>query len=232
MMRARALFGTLSACALAIACGGATATNLFDAPGGSQPEPVDASSGGDADGKPHDTIDASSAPDGHATVDGDIGGGHDDGSTIADGAALEDAAIPDSSVFIDAPVKDDPGVRCGEQNGSTRYCSGSSNSCCYTASPGNPGGGGGSFKCEPSASSACAGLAIECDDDADCKGQICCGTLINNRYQSVRCSITCGNTGTGTFIHFCDPNAAIDVCAADNLQCMPSSVLPGYYRCG
>src|SRR5439155_11424017 len=105
MMRARVLFGTLVACALAIACGGATANNLFDAPGepGSS-DLADAAPAADVNGGPHDTLDASSASDGHAKPDGDVGGGHDkDASEIPDTSApLDVVEIPDSPVAIDA----------------------------------------------------------------------------------------------------------------------------------
>lgn len=201
----------IGAVSLAVACGGAAPSgDLF---GGST-----SGSGGDGGG--------TSIPDG-----GGSGGGDDASAPAADATApLKDSAAP-------PPVKDasqpdtyvppaDPGITCGTKNGTEAFCP-VGGACCATAPL---GGGAPSYRCASSAG-ACQGTAIECDDQADCNGQICCGQLANGRYDSVRCAATCDN-GAGTQgVRFCDPNAPTDECTAAGLTCGTSTTLPGFHVC-
>ncbi len=85
--------------------------------------------------------------------------------------------------------------------------------------------------------SSLAGLAIPCDDTAECSGQFCCGLLdVNNDvYTAIQCQATCDPAQNQ--IVFCDPTAVPDVCASipDNngppYTCGESTLLPGFYRC-
>jgi hypothetical protein len=84
--------------------------------------------------------------------------------------------------------------------------------------------------CTSSTFGGCFGLSIPCDDRADCPAaEVCCGTLANNgsRYNSVQCQASCDSSANE--YQFCDPNVAGE--CANGLQCTPSGVLPGYYRC-
>ena len=93
-------------------------------------------------------------------------------------------------------------------------------------------GGNPSFKCETPGIASCLGVAIPCDDKADCdKGNVCCGTTGNNgRYTQVQCQASCDPNNNE--YEFCDPNAQPDECAANGQTCsLASGVLTGYYRC-
>jgi len=81
------------------------------------------------------------------------------------------------------------------------------------------------------------GVPIQCDNEAECPGQFCCGTLDtgSDTYVSIQCQATCDPTQSQYV--FCDPNAATDVCSTiptnggPAYTCLPSGVLEGYYRC-
>jgi hypothetical protein len=117
----------------------------------------------------------------------------------------------------------------------TKYCKLGSEDCCATGS-----GSATTYRCLSSSTDTCTnsgGVAIPCDDEAQCPGQLCCGSLdtTNNVYVSVQCQATCDPL-QNQYV-FCDPTAPVDVCAtiATNggppYTCMASGVLPGYYRC-
>ncbi len=131
----------------------------------------------------------------------------------------------------------DPGIWCGDNGGAGDvFCKSSSQVCCVTSDGfGGGGGGGGGINqaCESSGIAACAGgLAVGCDDSADCSGgQVCCGTLTNDGYHSVQCQPSCTSTPATTAVRFCDGSAAKDECAPLGKTCQPSMRLPGYSVC-
>ena len=217
-------FTVVLASSALVACGGASDSGLFGGPGSIDIDAGAIDSGSTGHGGNPDA--GSSAPD--ATAGGDTGGGASDGGIdpLPDTGTAVDASPP---VVDAAPPDTNPGVYCGDTNGNATYCK-VGTACCVKSSSGLPGGGSGSA-CETSTVPFCSGVAVECDSDDDCKGQVCCGTLVaNSRYTSVRCQATC-DTQSDTQIHFCDPNAQDDVCAADGLQCTASGILPGYSVC-
>ena len=223
-MRSTTFLGLVLVSAVGVACGGASSTGLFDGPSGA----------GDFDAGVLD----SGAPlhGGDATTGTPDAGGN--GQDAGGGGTLDAGAEPDTSIVVDAapppvdaspPPPSNPGVYCGDTNGNPSYCK-VGTACCVKSGNGIPGGGSGS-SCQTTTAPFCTGVTVECDSDDDCNGQICCGTLVNNsRYTSVKCSAVC-DTQNDTQVHFCDLNAAVDVCAADGMQCTASTLLPGYARC-
>jgi hypothetical protein len=75
------------------------------------------------------------------------------------------------------------------------------------------------------AGSSCSSDQIRCDGPEDCPGEVCCERL-NGPQTQVRhldCQSQCG-----TDPRICHTSQD---CPA-GLQCVPSSLLPGYYHCG
>jgi hypothetical protein len=78
---------------------------------------------------------------------------------------------------------------------------------------------------------------ILCDNEVECPGQLCCGTLdqSSDTYTSVQCQATCDPT-QDQYI-FCDPSVTPSVCATiptgggTPYTCTQSGVLVGFYRC-
>lgn len=217
-MRSLSLLVPALTAAIVIGCSGAASSDLFGAPSSSSP-----SSAGDAGGSGNHATDA-----GHGSnEDASTGGGSagpDSGAIVDSALPVEDSATP----VIDAapPPENDKGTQCGGPNGNTTYC-GSGESCCITGN-----GPNATYKCNQQFVSFCNGVQVDCDDEADCtNGQVCCGTMVNNRYQSVRCMPSCDSSGGAPSYRFCNPHAKVDECASDGLSCIPSQSLPGYYVC-
>ena len=166
------------------------------------------------------------------------------GTPVIDGGAVKDSSIPtkDSSSTGDTGAPDaqeipdvnqpdtsptDPGILCGvDMSSNPKYCTVPGNYCCDDH---------GSFTCYPTSNAgACAAaLNIECDDQSDCAGKICCGDLASYGYQQVTCKSKCSGYLTGGVqqIRFCDPTASTDECTSQGQTCKASGVLLGYYVC-
>lgn len=141
-----------------------------------------------------------------------------------------DATLPDAGKDASPPPKNGA-VACGSTNGQTAYCTPGQACCIQSGPPGQGSVDGGAPTCALPNPAFCPGVLVACDDDSDCLGLACCGTLIDNNYTIVTCAVSCGPLGP-TQSHLCNPNAAIDVCAAQGLTCVPSARLPGYWHCG
>jgi len=200
--------------ALVLACSGATTTDLFQGGTGPSPGGDDHGDGGHANG--HD--DASSGAEPDASHEGeDAGGGGGQGDATVDVVVQVDSAPP-----VDANPPPPKGLRCTDDNGHDTYCK-TNETCCITSN--------GAAKCNAQLT-FCSGTEIDCAEGADCKtGEVCCGTLIGNHYQSVRCQTSCGGMNNGYMFRFCNPTAAVDECASDGTTCTESQTLSGYYIC-
>jgi hypothetical protein len=210
----------VAACVASLAGCGGSGSDLFGEDPGNAVEAgaLDASSpGADAGGVPG--RDAGASPlDGAAT---DAGAPRDDA-----------AAAPDAPVApVDAgPIRRDPGIYCGQKGGADVHGPVATGACCAGNAGNGNGNGGPRYRCTR-VGAACNGPSIECDDQADCNGAICCATLVDNTYDSARCAATCKDGPRTTTVRLCDPKAPVDECAALGLQCRASTLLPGFYRC-
>lgn len=202
-----------SIAALVAACGGASgSTDLF---GG-------ATFSGDSDG--------GGARDGSIPP---LGGGSDSGVPSPDGATVprkdaggKDAAPLDSgSPPVDAG--NDPGIFCGMSGGADVFCAVGTQECCAS-----PNGGGGAFECRPHGASCSGGVPINCDDGADCPGQVCCGVFSQTTgYKSLSCMTACVSPSPSEqYVRFCDPAVVPDECGPLK-SCKASTGLTGFYRC-
>jgi hypothetical protein len=214
---------------IVVACGGAKSNDLFGQTPPSSDAP-DASIG--ADGAPSDNGDDDDV-DASQGADTSVGGGNEGDASIgvdAGGGGEKDSSTggPDTAPPIDA-APPPTGVHCGtDSNDDPEYCA-DGETCCVTGAASNL-----TFKCTGSIGTfPCTGVPLECASSNDCpNNQFCCGTYFNNRYQSVRCSASpqCGERNSSTY-RFCDPFNDVDECGPLNLDCRPSSSLPGYYIC-
>jgi hypothetical protein len=127
-------------------------------------------------------------------------------------------------------VSRDPGIYCGQKGGADVHCPAGTGACCAGNGGNGNGNGGPHYRCTR-VGAACSGPSIECDDQADCNGAICCATLVDNTYDSARCAATCKDGPRTTTVRLCDPKAPVDECAALGLKCRASTLLPGFYRC-
>jgi hypothetical protein len=224
-MRASILFA-LAALSATVACGGARTSDLFDNASGANG--ADASTTPPSSGGGSDPGDPDAGLPTHP-----IGNGSEDSGKPADppdASPPKDAAVDARDAGFDAgpPVTSDPGIYCGtEITGADRYCALHTSSCCATTFS---TGGAPSYACMGTFSLPCNGTRLDCDDGADCPGQVCCGKLVNGRYTTVQCQAKC-DASTGASVRFCDPEALVDECAPLGLQCNESSALPGHYRC-
>lgn len=229
MKRLLVLAAVASSIALVAACGGATDSELFAAPGSSEfgtvPSADDPSSstssgsGGGSSGLPGSGSSSStSSSGGSMSSSGGSSSGGSSGSTT-------DAGVSDAGSA-------NKGIWCGEDNsGDDVYCS-AGTACCAGKGPGGP-----SLKCSAGGGiTACpiGNLAIRCDDQTDCPGgQVCCGMFSEQTgYQSIQCASSCNSVGnTIRAVRFCDPKAAVDECQAIGKTCGWSQGLPGYGIC-
>ncbi len=79
----------------------------------------------------------------------------------------------------------------------------------------------------------CDGVAVACDDAADCGAQRCCGEFnASTGYVAVDCRASCNGTAPNgdTFVELCDRNAKPDTCSGGK-RCQPSGSLTGYSIC-
>jgi hypothetical protein len=149
----------------------------------------------------------------------DTGSAPVDAGAPPDAGSLRDVGAPEI-VVIDAGSLD-PGVTCGNA-----YCTAGTEICCLD--PSIP-----SSTCAAlTAATDCAnggGVPIECDDQTDCPGRVCCGTQQFGNYTYVRCQSSCNGTNE---VRFCDPLLPVaDQCASPFATCVPSALLLGYYVC-
>ena len=201
-------------------CGGGSSDLFGDDPGTAlEAGALDATSPArlDAGGTPG--FDAGVAPRDDAGTD--AGPRHDDAATEPDARVPPDDA---------GPVSRDPGIYCGQKGGADVYCPVGTGACCAAPGNGGNGNGGPRYRCTRSGA-ACTGPSIECDDQADCNGDICCATLVDNAYDGARCAATCKDGPHTTTVRLCDPKAPVDECVAIGLRCRASALLPGFYRC-
>lgn len=223
-MRVFALVGLMLFPAAALgACGSSNATDLFS--NGGSAGAADSGSATDATGTGNPetpTGDSGTAADGGKKKDAGGGPVQDDSGTTPTDAG----GGPETSTTTD------PGIFCGVDNTNARlYCDVSNQACCISSHSGSL-----SFDCHAASGtgSQCNGLRVPCDDQADCNGQICCATYdkINSGYKSVQCQSSCGaDTALTTEYRLCDPNAAVDECAAVGGTCQPSTAIDGWFLC-
>ncbi len=206
-------FLSLGLVIVSIGCGGAVETGLFN--GEATSPDVDAGQ--------------SSTDGGHTTTTQDGGTTVTvDGGTIGkDGGGTKDSG---TTGFDAGPGPDLNDVPCGDNMGTPITCGVPSQYCC-AANVGN--GNTPDYTCQSTGTSACAGLRLPCNDTTDCHGAICCGAFDKvTGYTEVSCKATCtASSATATAVHFCDPNAAVDECAASGTSCQDSQALPGYSLC-
>lgn len=207
----------LPAAALA-ACGSSNAADLFGG-GGNGATVVDAAAEATSNGNPE-----TPGSDGGSTP-GDAGKKKDAG-----GGPNNDAGSPnDAGDTPETSTSNDPGIFCGEADGSRSYCNVSSEYCCIRDV------GGLTFDCNAKGAQCIGGLTVPCTDQVDCNGKICCATYStvgSGGYQKVECKSTCGaNTATTTEYRLCDPNAAVDECQAVGATCQESTAIPGWFLC-
>jgi hypothetical protein len=235
-MRVSKLVGPLVFAVAAIACGGATdAGGLFGAPsssGGVDAGHTGSSGGGSGSGS---SGGGSGGSSGSGSGSGSSSGGGSGSSSGSGSGSGSGSSSGGSSSGGGEDAGSDPGIYCGTAGGGDTYCPVGKDVCCAKGS-----GTSLSLHCASAASTTCAnggGLAIQCDNEAECPGQLCCGTLdpTSDTYTSVQCQATCDPT-QNQYI-FCDPNAATDVCATiptnggPPYTCTESSLLTGFYRC-
>jgi len=226
-MKLRLLVGSAAALLVVVACSGAENTGDLFAPSDSSnlganpstPEQNSSSSSGST---------SSSGSSGTVGDDGDDDDDDDNGSSGSSGTSGSSSSGGPKDAGPDAPPPANGGtIYCGATGG-TASCTAGSEICC-----GSWKSGKFAYSCEQNGFLACAGgTTIACDDSSDCaSGQVCCGTLSNNRYTSVECKATCNNSIGGRAVRFCNPKAAVDECAALGKSCKASQTLPGYHVC-
>jgi hypothetical protein len=234
----------------ALACSGAGgAGGLFSAPPGADGGPSSSGSGSSSgtasggSGSGSSSGGKSSGSSGGSSSGSSSSGG---GSGSSSGGGSGGGSGSSSGGGADAST--DPGIYCGKTLGSTTYCPVGTDVCCARtvggAGSGGSGGGAGTgtttFRCESATSSTCenaGGTPIACDNEAECSGQLCCGSLdtSSNTYVTVQCQTTC-DPAQNQYI-FCDPNLAPSVCdsvptnGGPPYTCTESTSLPGFYRC-
>jgi hypothetical protein len=111
----------------------------------------------------------------------------------SDAAATMEAAS-------DAPISTAGKIACG----SAQCTTSSMEYCCVQG-----GDGGASLACETSGGS-CAGGRIECDESADCAGQVCCFEPAQPVVQS-SCHVDCTGGG-GTRVQACRSTSECATC--------------------
>ena len=229
-MKLRLLLAPSSLILAVVACSGASSTELFDPPGGSQlgtepgPTNEDGSSGAISPGSSGSSggssgEGASSSSSSSSGASGSSSSGSTSGGSSSSGGTKDAGQDP-------PPPPPKSTIYCG----GTKSCAAGAEICCSSWF----GQGPPTYECEPAGFLACAaGTTIACDDQTDCpNGQVCCGTLQNNSgYTSVECKNKCTNLPGLRSVRFCDPKAAVDECLAAGMSCGPSQSLPGYYVC-
>lgn len=217
---------TLALLVAVAACSGASTSDFLPASGAQ-------ATGGPTDGGATADGDQASEP-GPGGKDGGKDARKDGTSSVedADGvdASQDDADTTDASA-VDATPAGDPGIFCGEVSNQRNYCDVTAQSCCIRSVSGNL-----ELTCKPKSGSGsnCTGMTVPCSDTHDCNGKICCATYDNvlDGYKSVSCAQTCdADNSLVTEYRLCDPNAAVDECAAGGQSCQASSAIDGWYVC-
>jgi hypothetical protein len=193
---------------LAVACGGATGSDLFSGNG--------ADSGGTGD-------DAMSGQDSAMPAPGDAAA--QDTTTAMDTSTAPPPDVytaPEASPMDDAP-SGTFNITCGATT-----CTGPAELCCVSGPQGAQtdmcvaGTGAGASNCN-----AQTDTPVRCTSSAQCPGgQLCCGRVVNSVYGEISCRMTCGAAGE---FQFCDPNVPSD--CPPTTTCTPSTVLDGFNRC-
>lgn len=225
-MKLRLLVGSAAALLVVVACSGAENTgDLF--------APSDSSNLGANPSAPEQSSSSSSGSTSSSGSSGTVGDDDDDngssGSSGSSGTSGSTSSGGPKDAGPDAPPPATGGSVYCRATPSATSCTAGSEICCGSWKS----DGKFSYSCEPNGFLACAGgTTIACDDSSDCpSGQVCCGTLSNNRYTSVECKATCNNSIGGRAVRFCNPKAAVDECAALGKTCTASQSLPGYNVC-
>ena len=229
-MKLRLLLAPSSLILAVVACSGASSTELFDPPGGSQlgtePGPTndDGSSGAI---RPGSSGSSGSSGEGTSTSSSSSSSGASGSSSSgSSGSSGTSSSGGPKDAGNDPPPPPPSTIRCG----GAKSCTAGAEICCRSWF----GQGPPTYACEPAGFVACAaGTSIACDDETDCpNGQVCCGTLEQNSgYTSVACKNSCNSLPGLRSVRFCDPKAAVDECVAAGMFCGPSQSLPGYYVC-
>lgn len=222
MKRILVVAAVAASVALAVACGGASDSELFASPGSSEFGTLP--SGDDPSG----TSSGSTSGGGSSGLSGSGSSTSSSGGSTSGGSSGTNA---DAGASDAGPAK--TGIWCGKDNdGDNVYCASGTVCCSKQYGPGGPSktcSGAGPFAGCPN-----NGIPIGCDDKSDCpSGQVCCGTFEENSgYHSVQCMPTCTAVGNNfRAVRFCDPNAAVDECAAIGRKCGWSQSLVGYGIC-
>lgn len=224
--RSLALAAVASSFAVLAACGGASESELFAAPGSSEFGTLPTGGG--------DTEDPGSSSGGSSGLSGSGSSSSSSSSSGASGST-SGGTSGTSGGTADAGAADagwkSAGIWCGKDDDDDDVYCAAGQACCAKS-----GGGKASLTCTAGGPfvSCQGGLAIRCDDQTDCpSGQVCCGKFEENSgYQSVQCSTTCNSVaGVIRAVRFCDPDAPADECASIGKTCGWSQALPGYSIC-
>ena len=220
-MKLRLLLGSSLSLVLAVACTGASTTELFSEPASAQSGtlPADETTAG-SEGS------SGGATSGSSTSSSSSSSSSSSGSTTSSSGGTKDAGLPPPP----PPPPPTGGIGCGTSAAGAKVsCTPAAQVCCASFNDnGKP-----EYTCEPSGITSCFdALSIECDDKTDCpSGKICCGSLDNSGYTSVSCQTTCTSTPGSRAVRFCDPKAAVDECVASGKYCGPSQTLVGFSVC-
>jgi hypothetical protein len=116
------------------------------------------------------------------------------------------------------PIGSDPGILCA----AGQYCTPGTQACCLKQS--------GNGQCH-AVSVACSTSFLNCDDSANCNGQLCCASYSSSSpHWDSFCMATCPPPGTGqTAEIWCDPNAP-NTCPS-LMSCTGISQLAGRFTC-
>jgi len=211
-MRAKRVVAGLFFGVVLVACGGATATDLFGDPASDAGTTPTATPTGNPTTPP-------TTPTGTPTTPPTTPPREDAGPPPKD--AAPDTNRPDAA--RDAGVT---GIQCG----ASKACA-LTDTCCASF---NVGTGTYTFDCK-TGQVTCAepSTQINCDSAEDCAGatgKICCGDRVtagsSGYYDNVTCATTCG----GNDVIFCNPASPAASCGAR--PCVESTLLRGYYVCG
>jgi hypothetical protein len=191
------------------ACGGAASSDLFNGPGSTQGDKDSGTQNNDSGSSmdsslPHEDVIQPPPPD----------------TSVPDTSPPPDVIeIVDMGIDV-GPT--DPGIFCGNAE-----CAVGQQYCCVSNNAPPPP----TYACQNPPPTDCqnaGGVSVECDDAADCPGQVCCGTQQLNQYVYVRCEQQCNATSS---VQFCDPASLVGECPVPQ-TCRASVLLPGYHVCG
>lgn len=212
-MRSKRLLVVMGVGAVLVACGGATASDLFGDPatdaGTSTPSPTITSTGTPTTPPTNPTTPPTTPPTNPPPIP-DAGPPKDDAGRVDAG---RDAG-PTTS-----------GITCG-----TKTCA-LADTCCANFNATN---GTYAYECK-TGRVTCAepSTQIECDSNEDCAGnpvaKTCCGDRVSSGGSSYYNEITCVVACTGNDVVFCNPANPSASCGTR--PCVESTILRGYYAC-